>query len=256
MIIYKLLILHWFSSLFFQSFFLHRYCSHKMFHMNKFWERFFYFGTFISQGPSFLNPRTYAVMHNQHHKYSDTSKDPHSPIQSKHIGDMMSKTYKHYMNILKNKKSMHEIHYPRWESLDKFAESNYNILLWVILYPSIYFYFDIEPIYYLFLPLHFLVGPIQGAIVNWFGHKVGYRNYQLPDQSKNTLPIDIFLMGELYQNNHHKNAKKLNFAHRFFEFDFTYLFSYVLNLSRIINIPKSSIDKNNVHQSNILGEKR
>jgi len=29
---------HWFSSLFSQTFFLHRYGAHQMFKMNKFWE--------------------------------------------------------------------------------------------------------------------------------------------------------------------------------------------------------------------------
>ena len=72
-------ILHWFLSLFSQTFFLHRYAAHKMFTMNKFWERFFYLFTFITQGSSFLNPRAYAVMHRMHHAYSDTEKDPHSP---------------------------------------------------------------------------------------------------------------------------------------------------------------------------------
>ena len=33
---------HWYLSLFCQTFFLHRYSAHKMFTMNKFWEKFFY----------------------------------------------------------------------------------------------------------------------------------------------------------------------------------------------------------------------
>jgi stearoyl-CoA desaturase (delta-9 desaturase) len=35
--------------------------------------------TYIFQGSSFLNPRAYAIMHREHHAYSDTEKDPHSP---------------------------------------------------------------------------------------------------------------------------------------------------------------------------------
>ena len=30
---------------------------------------------------------------------------------------------------------------------------------------------------YLLLPVHFVMGPIHGAIVNWCGHKYGYRNF-------------------------------------------------------------------------------
>jgi len=50
----------------------------------------------------------------------------------------------------------------------------------------------------------FFYGTVHGAIVNWCGHKYGYSNYDNADHSKNTVPIDIFLMGELMQNNHHK----------------------------------------------------
>lgn len=240
MIALELLILHWFSSLFCQSFFLHRYCSHKMFEMNKFWERFFYLLTFLTQGPSFLNPRSYAIMHNQHHQYSDSPKDPHSPVQSKNIWDMMTKTYKRYMGILKDKKSELTSIHPKWTSLDRFAESNYNILIWLVIYPGAYYFLNIPALYYFLLPIHFLVGPIQGAIVNWFGHKVGYRNFSLKDESKNTLPIDFLLMGELYQNNHHKNGKRLNFAYKVFEIDLTYVIAYLLRIMGIIKQQRSS----------------
>ncbi len=96
-------LIHWFLSLFSQTFFLHRYAAHKMFTMNKFWERFFYLFTFITQGSSFLNPRAYAVMHRMHHAYSDTEKDPHSPHYFKSMFRMMSRTYDIYIDILLRK---------------------------------------------------------------------------------------------------------------------------------------------------------
>jgi stearoyl-CoA desaturase (delta-9 desaturase) len=79
MIIFLFLILHWYLSLFGQTFFLHRYGAHKMFTMNKFWEKFFYLFAWITQGSSYLNPRAYAILHRMHHAYSDTEKDPHTP---------------------------------------------------------------------------------------------------------------------------------------------------------------------------------
>ena len=57
---------------------------------------------------------------------------------------------------------------------------------------------------FLLLPIHFVMGPIHGAIVNWCGHHYGYRNFDNGDDSRNTLPIDFLGMGELFQNNHHK----------------------------------------------------
>ena len=70
---------HWYLSLFAQTFFLHRYAAHQMFTMNKFWEKVFYFLTWVFQGSSFLSPKAYGIMHRLHHAYADTENDPHSP---------------------------------------------------------------------------------------------------------------------------------------------------------------------------------
>ena len=83
---------------------------------------------------------------------------------------------------------------------------------------------------YLLLPIHFLMGPTHGLIVNWFGHWAGYRNTKTPDNSKNTLPIDLFLMGELYQNNHHAEPNNPNFARRWWEIDLGMIFLKTFNL--------------------------
>ena len=43
-------VLHWQLSVFFQSFFLHRYGAHKQFTMSHGWERFFHLLTYVCQG--------------------------------------------------------------------------------------------------------------------------------------------------------------------------------------------------------------
>jgi len=88
--------------------------------------------------------------------------------------------------------------------------------------------------WFLLLPIHFLMGPIQGAIVNWCGHKYGYANFNNGDQSKNTSPWGILLMGELFQNNHHKFGASPNFAQRWFELDPTFQIMRVLHWTRLI----------------------
>ena len=82
------------------------------------------------------------------------------------------------------------------------------------------------------------MGPVQGAIVNWCGHKYGYRNFNSTDQSKNTSPWGILLMGELFQNNHHHAKDDANFAKKWYEFDMTYLIMKGLNTVGIIKINK------------------
>ena len=67
-----------------------------------------------------------------------------------------------------------------------------------------------------------MMGPIHGAIVNWCGHKYGYANFDNGDKSKNSTPFDFFMLGELFQNNHHKRPNNANFAAKWFEFDPVY----------------------------------
>ena len=86
----------------------------------------------------------------------------------------------------------------------------------------------------LLLPIHWLMGPIHGAIVNWFGHKLGYRNFATPDKSRNTLVWDALTMGELFQNNHHRAPLRTNFAARWFEIDPTYLIIVGLRILGIV----------------------
>ena len=103
MVILVFFVAHYYLSLFTQTFYLHRYAAHKMFTMNKFWEKFFFLFTYICQGSSFLSPRAYALLHRMHHAYSDTELDPHSPLFSNNAFDMMWKTKNIYNDVLNNK---------------------------------------------------------------------------------------------------------------------------------------------------------
>src|SRR6516225_7600403 len=90
---------HWQLSVFAQSFYLHRYGAHRQFTMTKGWERFFHLFTFITQGASYLSPRGYAILHRMHHAFSDTPKDPHSPVQQPNVFAMMMRTLRIYTDI-------------------------------------------------------------------------------------------------------------------------------------------------------------
>src|ERR1700749_1058066 len=89
----------WYLSLFSQTFFQHRYAAHGAFKMSRFWEKGFFILTWLTQGPSYLSPRAYAIMHRMHHAYTDTEMDPHSPSYSKNVFDMMWKTKVVYSDI-------------------------------------------------------------------------------------------------------------------------------------------------------------
>jgi len=92
------------------------------------------------------------------------------------------------------------------------------------------------------LPLQFLMSPIHGAIINWFAHKYGYRNFEVGDTSRNFLPTDFLMMGESYHNNHHKHGSRANFGGvRWHEIDPTYLVIKVLAALRVIRLTKNKV---------------
>ncbi|MBX9850901.1 MAG: acyl-CoA desaturase [Cytophagaceae bacterium] len=247
MIILIFFVLHWYISLFAQTFFHHRYGAHKMFQMNKFWERFFHVFAYLTMGSSYLTPRAYGIMHRMHHAYSDTEKDPHSPHHHQNVFTMMWHTRKTY-NDLVDRVAPTEDRFtkdlPEWKFIDNLGEAGLSRIAWGILYIIFYVVFAAQWWMFLLLPIHFLMGAVHGAIVNWCGHKLGYSNFDNNDQSKNTLVFDFLMLGELFQNNHHKNYQRIKFSSRWFEIDPTYPVIKVLLWLRIIRLKPVPVGKN------------
>jgi stearoyl-CoA desaturase (Delta-9 desaturase) len=232
-------VVHWVASIFAQTFFLHRYGAHRMFTMSRFWERFFHLFSFVAQGPSFLIPRAYAFLHREHHAFADSERDPHSPLYHRNVGGMMWHTKGRY-DAYAYRRSEPETRFrggtPEWPLIDRFSQRWVVRIAFGSLYALFYFAFAPSVIWFLLLPIHWLMGPIHGAIVNWCGHKYGYRNFDTRDASRNTLPIDLLTMGELFQNNHHQHGANPDFAARWFEVDPCFQIMRVLDRCGIIDL--------------------
>ncbi len=232
MAIAALILAHWYLAAFFQSFFLHRYAAHRMFSMPKFWERFFYVLSFLSQGAFCLNPRTYAIMHRVHHAYADTEKDPHSPRFSHDPFSMAKNTMLTFMKVYEKKmpvEAKFEGEYPEWPFFDRWVDNRPVRISCCFLYALYYLHFATAWWMYSFLIVHFWMGPIVGTVLNWCGHQYGSVNFEMDNRSRNTLPFDILLLGELNHNNHHAHPSRPNLAVRRFELDLTYKIAKVLS---------------------------
>jgi stearoyl-CoA desaturase (delta-9 desaturase) len=235
---------HWCLSIFCQTFFLHRYGSHRMFTMSKGWERFFHLLTAMSQGSSYLQPRGYAILHREHHAFSDTPKDPHSPHVFKGLGEMMWQTKLRYDGLNTGAikaEPRFEGGYPEWPLVDSIFHVWPTRIAIGTIYTVFYMVYAPHWAFYLLLPIHYIMGPIHGAIVNYCGHKFGYRNFDTPhgDKSKNTLLFDFVTAGELFQNNHHARPMSANFGAKWYEIDPTYPIIRILGWLRIIDLDRS-----------------
>lgn len=234
---------HWYLSLLMQTFFLHRYAAHKMFTMSPFWEKFFYTLTFVFQGSSFLSPYAYGVMHRLHHAYADTEEDPHSPSFSASLFDMMWKTKNYYNNILHREDTIptkFKKDVPHWAFMEKLGDYWTIRIGWGVLYTLFYIQFATAWWMFLLLPIHYLMGPVHGVIINWYAHKYGYTNFKVNDTARNLLPFDFLMMGESYHNNHHKLGGRANFGVKWHEFDPTFPFILLLNAAGIIKLKRNN----------------
>lgn len=140
---------------------------------------------------------------------------------------------------------------PDWPLLDKLAHSGFSRLFWVLAYVLFYVLFAPSAWWFLLVPLHIVMLPLHGVIINWFAHKYGSTNFKMKNTSTNLFKMDLLMMGEAYHNNHHKNPSSINFGFRWHEIDPTYGIIRVLNWLRIIKVNKKSGVLN--HESGNLG---
>jgi len=241
LIILLFFVIHWYLSLFMQTFLQHRYAAHRAFSMSKFWERFFYLLAYITQGSSYVSPRAYAIMHRMHHAYTDTDKDPHSPKYDSNIFKMMWHARQVSNNIYKQRTVIEPRflkNLPDWPLMDKIAHSTLSRLAWIALYVAVYVFFAPSGWWFLLLPIHILMIPVQGVIINWFAHKYGTVTFKMKNTSTNLFKVDMLMMGEAYHNNHHKNPSATNFGFRWYELDPTYAMIRFFGWLKIIRIHK------------------
>ncbi len=240
------IVILWYTGLFFQSFFLHRYAAHQSFKMSRFGEKICFILTFITQGSNYLSPYAYGVMHRMHHAYADTEDDPHSPKYDPSIFHMMWRTKNIFSDILYGRLKVDKkfsINVPKWKVFDLAASSWVARLGWGLAYGVFFYFFATAWWQWLFLPVAFLMAPIHGAIINWFAHKYGYINFKVSDTSKNLFHFDWLMMGEAYHNNHHKFGGRPNFGGvRWHEIDVTFQIMRLLDKMGLIKLRPLAVE--------------
>ncbi|MEN9521742.1 MAG: hypothetical protein RL065_119, partial [Bacteroidota bacterium] len=191
-----------------------------------------------------LSPSAYGIMHRLHHAHADTEHDPHSPSFSKNLFDMMWKTKIRYNDILNDRATDVTPNYkknvPTWPIAEKIFDSWVVRIAWGVLYTLVYIYFAPNAWWYLLLPIHYIMGPVHGVIINWYAHRYGYTNFKLDDTAKNLLPFDFLMWGESYHNNHHQYGGRANFGFKWHEFDPMYPLILLFNATGVIKLKKNN----------------
>ncbi|PJE03184.1 MAG: acyl-CoA desaturase [Leptospira sp.] len=202
----------------------HRYFSHNAFKTSRVFQ--FILG-WIGAMSMQKGPLWWAAHHRNHHRYSDTELDIHSPKQKgfwySHMLWFLRDDYNDYdSRLIKD-----YYKYPEMVWLDRFhwlPPLSYSIALYLI--------GGWAWLVYGYAVSTFFLGHGTWTI-NSLAHVIGSRRYETKDDSRNNFFLAIITMGEGWHNNHHHYAHSANQGFFWYEVDFSY---YILKLLSFFGI--------------------
>ena len=194
----------------------HRYFAHRAYRLARVPQFLLAFGGLMAAQKG---PLWWAGNHRDHHRYTDTERDPHTPQKGfwwSHIGWVMCGKYSVRGN---NDRIRDFASYPELRFLDKQD--------WIGPWTAGVF--------------AYVVGGWSGLVLGFFGstvllwhatfsvnsfsHVLGSRRYRTPDTSKNNPVVAVMTLGEGWHNNHHHHPACARQGFKWWEIDVTY---YVL----------------------------
>lgn len=188
--------MYWFLADVIQGLFLHRWASHEL------WNPPFWLQKVLSFiGVSALsgNPIGYAALHRQHHKYTDTDNDPHSPT---HKGAWYVTSSWWRFHTVDLKRVVDRLRVPFFTYINKW-EGVIAIKMNIFLFVLIYYTLGLQ----WFLTLWAAPVALSIILVNFFVNVVLH---------KDGKPIDrkwvwLFAFSECLHGTHHNGPMKLNY---------------------------------------------
>lgn len=198
-------VVYFFTGCFGMSMTYHRLLSHKSWAPPR-W--LYYFGSFAGTIGLTGSPLAWAAIHRQHHHYTDTEKDPHSPvirgfIKSQFFSMLPRPNLKYVKDLIK-------------DPYQRFLHKNYYKIN--ILFAGVLCVLDPFAVIYAYLVPAAVLWNF-GSFVNTIGHTFGYKNYSLKDSSRNNFLLGYLTWGEGWHNNHHAYPRASYFGKRWFEVD-------------------------------------
>ncbi len=200
----------------------HRYFAHRTYRTSR---AFQFVLACLAQSSLQKGVLWWAAHHREHHKYSDTPKDPHSYRDDgfwySHMGWIMQK-------------ESEVTHFERVKDLARFPElrwlNQYFTIPGITLAVGLYLVGGWHALLWGFFVSTSLLW--HGTFtINSLSHCWGRRRYVTTDDSRNNFVLALVTMGEGWHNNHHYYPRSVNQGFFWWEIDLSYavlrLFSYV-----------------------------
>jgi len=195
----------------------HRYLSHRSFKMPMWKERIV---VTLGHMAGTASAISWVAKHLDHHRFSDTEKDPHTPHNG--IWGMLTFGYKSKASA-RNKMVLRLARDPYYRALHK-----YYFLLHFGWMAALFAAFGFEGVLFGHLvPVAFVF--LGSAASNLLGHTIGKQRYETHDDSTNSMLGAILTWGEGWHNNHHRYPSRPNSGEYWWEIDIAW---YVIRLIR------------------------
>jgi len=180
--------------------------------------------------------KEWVACHRKHHAFADREGDPHSPLLEG-LRNIIIKGAFYYRKAIRQPGMLEK--YGKGTPNDWLERYVLARLPWlgIILMLGIDVYlfgFFIGPLVW---GVQMLWIPFWAAgIINGVGHALGYRNFNVKDESRNISPIAIWLGGEELHNNHHADPHSAKFKAKWYEFDVGWVYIRVLEWLRLAKV--------------------
>jgi stearoyl-CoA desaturase (Delta-9 desaturase) len=180
--------------------------------------------------------KEWVACHRKHHAFADREGDPHSPVVEG-LRNIILKGAFYYRRAVRQPGMLEK--YGKGtptDALERFLLTPLNWLGIVVMLAADLWLFGffvgviVWTVQMLWIPFW------AAGIINGVGHALGYRNYEVKDESRNITPVAIWLGGEELHNNHHADPHSARFSQRWFEFDVGWLYLRMLSLVGLVRI--------------------
>jgi sn-1 stearoyl-lipid 9-desaturase len=204
----------------------HRVFSHNCYNLKPWLDNILlYCGTMACQSSSL----TWVAVHiGYHHPYADQERDPHSPKKGLWYA-VMGWTFRVNQTSINHKYAVKLLRKP----MHIFFHKHYFKIVWLsVLAILILFGWKLVLFGY---GIAAMLSILQDNFVNLFGHTkglIGYRNFEISDNSHNNPVLGYLGWGQGWHNNHHKYPNNFNFGVKWWEFDPCCLFTPLLKLGQ------------------------
>jgi stearoyl-CoA desaturase (delta-9 desaturase) len=209
------------------SIYLHRTLAHRALRLHPAADLVFRVVLWLTTGQS---RQQWVAVHRKHHAFADREGDPHSPLLEG-LRNIILKGALYYRQAIRQPGMVDK--YGKGTPNDWLERRLLTPLNWlgivVMLTVDIYLFgFFVGGLVW---GVQMLWIPFWAAgIVNGIGHALGYRNFDVKDESRNISPIAIWLGGEELHNNHHADPHSAKFGAKWYELDIGWVYIRLLQV--------------------------